>query len=1042
MPEMGANLNSGDKVRLKANPSRVGILGNEFDGPELRKRVLVTFLDGDEEFVLCEALEKVERKKEGPRTLLIKGKFGRQKDLRGAITYYRLTGRLANLIYSLNATNTDFYAYQFKPVLNFLDSPCRGILIADEVGLGKTIEAGLIWTELAARFDAKRLLVLCPAMLREKWQMELANRFGVKAEIADAKMILEKIKRLKGYPEQEFALIGSLQGIRPPRKWDDEDSPKRSASAQLARYLDRETFEDEPFDLVIVDEAHYLRNKETQTHRLGRLIRDVTHHLLLLSATPIQLKSNDLFFLLNLIDEDVFAMEGFFSMMLESNAPIVYLRDRILSRQLSQRDFLKELRAACNARFFEDNKQIEYLIENPPSEEELSDPGGRAVIADRLDRINPLAKVISRTRKKDIQEMRVVRSPKAIEVEMTPIEKYFYDTVTQKVRAFCSRSDIPSGFILTTPQRQMSSCMAAAFLGWKDRIGFENDDSEEFMYEAFGNNNDDASQGVLVTELSSIVSQVGNFTELRQQDSKYNELRKNLINYWEEKPDKKVILFSFYRKTLEYLHERLAEDGVESIVLYGGMDKQAAIDQFQSDKNIRIILSSEVASEGVDLQFSSLVINYDLPWNPMKIEQRIGRIDRIGQMEEKILIWNFVYANTIDQRVYSRLLDRLAIFEQALGNIESVLGDKVRELTLDLLTHQLTDEEEIKRIEQARIAIENVQLQEEKLEKEATQLIAHGEFIQDKIQAAKEMGRYITGEDLLAYVKDYLENTFEGTHFIQTDQGSAMYELHLSIEAKVRFQSFLDQQKWTGRTAILQQKSIKLLFENRVGNIVPRVERITQGHPLVKFVVDHQRGSSKGPSYHQVTAIKVSDQDVSVHCGDYIFMVFRWSFSGSREIEKLYYVAGNLANKESLLFDDAESLVNNAAMKGKDWLGANNSVDKNLVASLFDMYREAIEESEFRKFQEMHHREDQDRISFMEFQLNKHRSNQVKKLEKRIYNLEVSGSEKQKRIIPAIRGKLRKLNERIDLKLEMLKQKGQPKSSDSFVCCGLIRVDK
>jgi len=1039
---MGSSFNPGDKIRLKANPSRVGILGNKFDGPEFRKRVLVTFLDGDEEFVLFEALEKVERKKEGERTLLSKGKFGRQSDLRGAITYYRLTGRLANLIYSLNATNTDFYAYQFKPVLNFLDSPCRGILVADEVGLGKTIEAGLIWTELTARFDAKRLLVLCPAMLREKWQMELANRFGVKAEIADAKMILEKIKRLKGYPEQEFALIGSLQGIRPPRKWDDEDSPNRSASAQLARYLDREVFEDEPFDLVIIDEAHYLRNRDTQTHRLGRLIRDVTHHLLLLSATPIQLKSNDLFFLLNLIDEDVFALEDFFSMTLESNAPIVHLRDRILSRPLSQRDFLQALRDACNARFFEDNRQIEYLIKNPPGEAELSEPGGRAVIADRLDRINPLAKVISRTRKRDVHEMRVVRSPKAIEVEMAPIEQEFYETVTQQVREFCSRSNVPPGFILTTPQRQMSSCMAAAFSGWRNQTGFDNEDRDEFMYEAFGDDIECGdSQGVLVSELSSIVAQIGSYQELRQQDSKYNELRKNLMKYWEEKPDKKVILFSFYRRTLEYLHERLAEDGVESIVLYGGMDKQAAIDQFRSDKNIRIILSSEVASEGVDLQFCSLVINYDLPWNPMKIEQRIGRIDRIGQMEERILIWNFVYANTIDQRVYLRLLDRLAIFEQALGNIEVVLGDKVKELTLDLLTHQLTAEEEINRIEQTRIVIENLQIQEEKLEKEATQLIAHGEFVQNKIQSAKEMGRYITGEDLLAYVKDYLESTFEGTRFIQKDQGSAMYELQLSIEARVKFQNYLNQQKWTGRTSILQQKRAKLLFENRVGNIAPKVERVTQGHPLVKFVVDHQRESAKGPRYHQVTAIKVSEQDVSVPRGDYLFMVFRWSFSGSREIEKLYYLAGNLANKKPLLFDDAESLVNNAAMKGKDWLGVNNSVDLDMVTDLFDVYREKIEEPEFRKFQETHQREDQDRITFMEFQLNKHRNNQAEKLEQRIHHLETVGSKKQKKIIPAIQGKLRALNERIDLKLEELKQKGQPKSSDSFVCCGLIRVD-
>ena len=273
----------GDKVRLIANPGRVGILGNETDGPPHRLRLLVNFLDGDEQFVLAGALEKVEKESLGPYDLMARGRYGRAADLRGAITYYRLSGKLANLIYSLNTTNTQFLAYQFKPVLQFLESPSNGILIADEVGLGKTIEAGLIWTELRARQDARRLLVICPAMLREKWKRELSDRFGVQAEIVDAQDLLTKLEAARQRPQDAFALIASLQGTRPPKGWNDKDEPSQSATAKLARFLEDAELDEPLVDLVVIDEAHYLRNQETQTHRFGMLLRPVTQSMVMLS---------------------------------------------------------------------------------------------------------------------------------------------------------------------------------------------------------------------------------------------------------------------------------------------------------------------------------------------------------------------------------------------------------------------------------------------------------------------------------------------------------------------------------------------------------------------------------------------------------------------------------------------------------------------------------------------------------------------------------------------------------------------------------------
>ncbi|HMN14169.1 MAG TPA: DEAD/DEAH box helicase, partial [Bellilinea sp.] len=328
---MSEAIQPGDKVRLIANPSRVGILGNETDGPPSRLRVLVTFLDGDEDFVLKGSLEKVPTSASGPYSEISRGRYGRVEDLRGLMTYYRLSGRLANLIYSLNTTNTRFLPYQFKPVLHFLDSPCNGILIADEVGLGKTIEAGLIWTELRARVDAKRLLIVCPAMLREKWKLELSDRFGVRAELVDASDLLKRLQAVRERSQDSFALIASIQGVRPPRGWDDKKAPSQSSAAKLGRFLDEADLEDPLLDMVVIDEAHYLRNRETQNNKLGALLRPVTQNLLMLSATPIQMRNTDLFNLLHLLDEDAFPYEYSFEDTLRANAPIVALRDRVLN---------------------------------------------------------------------------------------------------------------------------------------------------------------------------------------------------------------------------------------------------------------------------------------------------------------------------------------------------------------------------------------------------------------------------------------------------------------------------------------------------------------------------------------------------------------------------------------------------------------------------------------------------------------------------------------------------------------------------------------
>jgi len=1036
----------GERVRLRADPTRIGLLTDQEEVRGGRRRVLVRFFDGGEEYLPELGLELVLSETASPAKLIEQGRYGHVRDLRGALTFYRLSGKLADLIYSLNATNTDFYAYQFKPVLNFLDSPCRGLLIADEVGLGKTIEAGLIWTELRARVDARRLLVLCPAMLCEKWRTELSNRFGIPADICNAQDVLDRLERVKSHPHEGFALVASLQGLRPARRWDDEVAPPLSAAARLARHLSANELEDPLLDLVVIDEAHYLRNPDTQTAKLGQLLRPVTDNLVLLSATPIQLRSADLFHLLNLLDGDTFPYEHSFNDILEANAPIVHLRDRLLAGPMSKAELMEGLRSASLERIFSDNAQLSHLLENPPSDGMLGAPAGRSELAERLDRLNPLAKVVTRTRKRDVHEMRVVRNPVAYKATMTGVESAFYSEVTSRVREYCANFDISEGFMLTIPQRQMASSMAAACRSWFDRMTPEA--LEEMRYETIGDDDevDRPRIGPLLEQLIQIVHEIGDFDALRRDDSKYGELLRRLREYWREYPEYKVVLFSFYRGTLAYLHERLLEDGVRSIVLQGGMDKQAAIREFAEPDGPSILLSSEVAAEGVDLQFSSLLVNYDLPWNPMKIEQRIGRIDRIGQKAERIVIWNLMYADTIDERVYDRLLERLGVFERALGSMEALLGDQIREMSYELLRHQLTAEQERQRIDQTSQAIANLDRQQEQLEKDAVQLIAHGEYIENKVKAARELGRYVSGQDLHQYVREFFDQTYPGCRFVQLTPTSPLepedllFEIELSAQARVDLRQFIEEQRLSRQTLLVGYGGAgrpRFLFRNRIGGTPLRIEVISQDHPVVRFVSYTLGRLGKG-HFFPVSAMDLAGVALpELLPGTYVYAVNRWSVTGARDTERLVFCASHLEDAASFLDPDvAEKLVTTSAMNARDWHGVANVLNQDQVVAAYNGCLDRLEH-DYESFKGDIQRENTDRVSLMIKTLEYHRERQLARYGETLAKHRMN---RRLNIIPAVEGKMQRVRQSIDERVLSLRQKQQISSSEGRVSAGVIRL--
>lgn len=1045
-------MNPGDRVRLIDNPSRIGVLTSDPPtGEGRRRRLVVMFPDGAEP-ILASSLEPVEAETSDPYLLMQRGQYGGASHLRGAITLARLSGKLANLIYSLNTTNTKFLPYQFKPVLQFLDSPSRGIVIADEVGLGKTIEAGLIWTELRARQDARRLLVVCPAMLREKWCAELANRFGVKAQIVDAGELLDRLSAAKTDPTEEFALVASLQGLRPPRDWNADQAPSQSSSAKLARFL-RDSGDDEPLlDLVVVDEAHYLRNADTQTHRFASLLRPVTDGLVLLSATPIQMRSTDLFNLLHLLDEDSFPMEWTYNHSVQVNAPIVALRDRLKrDPPVTQEEFKAALHESIAMRWFDDSEQLQHLLQNLPTDEELRTVRSRADYAELLDRLNPRAKVITRTLKRDVDELRVTREPQTLRVTMNQAERAFYEGVTEAVRTYCESADVSEGFLLTIPQRQMSSCMAAACRGWKRRLEEQAEVAQETVAELEGDlveqdmNPSAATQqrsGTLLSILSGIAQRCGDYPQLAAGDSKFTALLKNLKVYWRDNAGKKVVLFAFYRNTLYYLAERLADVGVRSVVLHGGMDKNEVLRSFENDDSLQVLLSSEVASEGVDLQFSSLLVNYDLPWNPARIEQRIGRIDRIGQPEAKILIWNLVYADTLDERVHDRLLERLNVFRQALGNMEELLGTEVRNLTIDLLSHRRTPKQELDRIADAAMALERMRRDEEQLNAQASKLLGHGDYIQNKARAAMDLGRYIRGDDLYHFVKDYLEAFFPGSRVMVNDEPVRKGTIELSTEARVVFHAFLTDAKLLGRTTLLDKRPRLLWFDNQTGHVARDVEKITQDHPLVRFVSEQQRLRGTKEGYFPTSALQLSSGRVdSVEPGTYVYAVIRWTFSGPRDVERLVYEAREVATGRALDPDAAESLVNAAANYGSDWqAAAKNVLDHARAASLQDDCRASIEEH-FDASKAAQLRENRDRVREMNASLDADLKRKRDEAVERIARYQASTNPRHKGLLGMERSKLRQLEQKYEERklVNGLREALDPRQKD--VSSGVIRLE-
>lgn len=736
-----APIQKGDFVRLRDTPSMAGVVQDvrEFNG----RSIAVVKLPTEVRRFPSSQLEHVPADAETSAQLIRSGKFTSPKILRQRIAHVRMSGNMSDFFYSMESSDTDFYAHQFKPVLKLLNSPSGNLLIADEVGLGKTIEAGLVWMELAARYKYNRFVVVCPKVLQEKWRAELQSKFGIDAKLCSPTELKDALST-PFIQRNGFALVCSMQGIRPRAKSKRAGRPVD----ELANFLDDSIGGDRLIDLLVIDEAHHMRNMGTQTNALGSSITAVAEHTVLLTATPINLHDRDLHSLLRLVDPMTFRDEYALRDIIRANEPLVAARDTALAGHPAA-DIANLLEQAARSPVLRNTRSLAKLREELATNIEL-DPAARANIARRLEKVNLLSNAINRTRRRDVEDFRVKRKVSAFKAQMTDTEREVYAKVTEAIVEYSLQRDMPTGFLTVMPQRMLASCLPAAIHHWTKKQPLVSEDEDDIDVEV----ETELDDMPLRELLAQIVRSLPAPHLLEEQDTKFQKFQRVLNDQIALAPKEKIVVFSTFRPTIRYLERRISEAGFKALTLHGDTaDRRDVLKKFETDPKILVLLASEVASEGIDLQFARTVVNYDLPWNPMRVEQRIGRVDRLGQEADSINVLNLMHQNTIDERIYHRLHERLKLCETALGGFEEILGHEIRELTSDLFSRELSAEEKELRLAQTEIAIAVRKKAEEELEKEAAALFAHGDYIVDSIKKSQATGAWITERDTVDYIE-------------------------------------------------------------------------------------------------------------------------------------------------------------------------------------------------------------------------------------------------------------------------------------------------
>lgn len=793
-------------------------------------------------------------------------------------------------LYSLNAARVDFIPYQFRPVLRFIRSDRPRLLIADGVGVGKTIEAGLILRELQARRDVRSVLIICPRPLvtERKWMNEM-KRFEERFTHLDGGTLRYCINEmdLEGvWPEQHQRVIVPYSLFDEALLYGSGPNGKRKRKKGL---LDL----DPPprFDLVIVDEAHHIRNQDTFSHKAVRFFCDHAEAVIFVTATPIQLGSNDLFVLLNTLRPDLIIDQESFAHMAEPNPfinqAISLARAQEPEWQARTSEALEQAAATAWGQAILRHNPNFIRIRSRLSDGDVTSEERVQIISD-MEAMHTFAGIINRTRRKDIGDF-TIRKPETVLIPFAPAQQQLHDELLRLQAEIFSRlhGDINVKFMMTTIRRQAASCLYGLAPFLEDIL---NRHLDELAWDEADNTGPVPQSEAIGTIQSQIQSLLDGARSLDPDDPKLEALH-NTIRDKQRLPNNKVMLFSSFRHTLNYLYRHLSAEGFRVGMIHGGTpdeDRVTLRSRFEKPRedteSLDILLFSEIGCEGLDYQFCDCIVNYDLPWNPMRVEQRIGRIDRNGQKSESIAIINLITPGTVDADIYERCLVRIGVFNSALGGSEEILGEITKEIRNIAENYSLSEEERRAKLQQ--LSDNKIRLIQEQEELEQRQMELFGirlpeDRMRKEIEDASSF--WLSPASIRRTVTIYLQRACgKDQEFILGEK--PLKTLRLSQDARsILLRDF--QRLPRQNTTVYREwenwlkggnPHLLVTFEADCAVQNPEAAFIMPLHPLVR-----QAAISFDERKRVVGILKAQSSEIPA--GKYEFAIYQWRFHGIKE---------------------------------------------------------------------------------------------------------------------------------------------------------------